>query len=234
MLEITNELGWATSPEIALSLISVYPGAYFKAREPMKKELKVGIKKIDLEILLANGVSEKVISDQLLIANRADSLLSGIWGWIEDKYFALGKGMSGNSRHSLVLMCSYGNGSPLKELRVGRYEGNDFLKGNPVDLMANDNEVKRTLREIRNREGVGALVINGTYSLYHSGVQLPVVNLESQGYSDMDEKGSKTEAMIEFSRRHPTYSNNPVWFYKLNGDRSIIQNGAEHKLYTDN
>ena len=233
MLEITNELDLATN-SLFLSLMSVYPGAYFKAREPMKRELEVSMRKRDLESLLYKGVNEKVISDQLLVANRANSLLNGMWGWIEDKYFTLGKKMSGNSRHSLVLMCSYGEGSPLKELKLGRYEGNDLLKGNPVDLMADDKEARSTLREIRNREGIGTLVINGTYSLYHSGVQLPIVNLHDRDYNDISEKGSKTEAMMEFSRRHPTYSNNPVWFYKLNGDRSIIQNGAEYNLYTDN
>ncbi len=243
MLELTNELDWAANSQIVLSLMSVYPKAYFNIRGFMKKELDVGMKKGDLEVLLEKGVNEKIIGDQLLVANRANSLLSGIWSWIEDKYFSLGNGMSGNSRHSLVLMCSYGDGSPLKELRLGRYEGNDFLKGSPVDLMGDNSEARKTLREIRNREGIGSLVINGAYSFYHSvvtyrfyhsGVQLPGVSLENNNYDDKVERGSKTGAMIEFSRRHPTHSNNPVWFYRLNGDKSIIQNGAEYKLCADN
>lgn len=186
----------------------------------------------DLEALLAAGVGERVIQDQLLVASRVSALLNGVREWVEDMYFSLGNniGMSGNSRHSLALMCSYGNGSPLQGLRLGRYLGNDVLKGSPVDLMGDNSEARRTLREIRSREGIGSLVINGTYSLYHSGVQLPGANLQAAEYGDEVERGSRTEAMIAFSKRHPTHSSSPVWFYKLNGNRSIIQNGREYEL----
>ena len=234
MLEFLDEFNFAANPGIVLSLISTCPGAYFKARGPMKEELNVGMKKQDLEGLLDRGVSERIISDQLLVANRIDCLLNGIMGQIENIYFSLGRKMSGNSRHSLVLMCNYGDGSPLEVLKLGRYQGNDFLKGNPVDLMEDDREARRTLREIRNKEGVGSLVINGHYNLHHSGVQLPDVSLENRKYDDNIEKGSKTEAMVSFSRKHPTYGSDSVWFYKLNGERSIIQNGREYKLYADN
>ncbi|MBI2508316.1 hypothetical protein HYV89_05180 [Candidatus Woesearchaeota archaeon] len=233
MIELTTELDLAANSGIILSLISTYPGAYFKAREPLEGELRVSMMKRDLEGLLARGVSERIIADQTLVANRVDDLLSGIRGKAEDAYFSLGRWMSGSSRHSLVLMCSYGDGSPLVDLKLGRYRGNDFLKGNSINLMGEDTEVRKTLREMRSREGVGSLVINGHYGLYHSGVQLPNIDLDDLNYTDSIEKGSKTEAMLEFSRNHPTYGNDPVWFYRLNGHKSIIQNGVEHKLYKE-
>ena len=233
MIELIDKLDWTTNSEIVAALISVYPKAYINIREFMEKEPEVGMKKGDLEVLVGKGVNGRIISDQLLVANRTDSLLKGIWSWIEDKYFSLGRGMSGNSRHSLVLMCSYGDGSPLNELNLGRYEGNDFLEGNPIDLMGDNSEARGTLREIRNREGVGSLVINGDYSIYHSGVKLPV-NLENHDYNNEVGMGSRTEAMLEFSKRHPTYGDKPVWFYRLNGHKSIIQNGVEYKLRVDN
>ena len=234
MIDLINEFDLATNPEVVASLISVYPGAYFNIRKFLKKEPEVGMEKRDLEILAGKGVNEGLIVDQWLVANRVNSVLNGIWNWVEDKYFSLGKGMSGNSRHSLVLMCSYGDGNPLNELNLGRYLGNDVLKGNPIDLMDDNPRVRRILREIRSREGIGSLVINGSYKLVHSGVQLPDVDLRDSEYADGEERGSKTEAMLEFSRRHPTYSDHPVWFYKLNGEKSVIQDGIECKLYANN
>jgi len=211
-----------------------YP--FLDAIDPMEMGLEIGLsvgmEKPDLEKLLDSGVSQRVVADQLFIANRVDHLLGGIFGWVEDSYFSLGRMMSGNSRHSLVLMCSYGDGSPLKDLGLGRYWGNDFLKGKSIDLMSEDHRVKRTLREIRSKEGIGSLVINGSCNIYHSGVQLPNVDLKDSGYQEDLERGSKTEAIMAFSRRYPTDSSNPVWFYKMNGDRSIIQNGAEYRLRT--
>lgn len=234
MIDLINEFDLATNPGIVASLISVCPKAYFNIREFLRKEPDIGMEKGDLEILVGKGVKERIISDQLLVANRVNSVLKGVRSWIEDKYFSLGRGMSGNSRHSLVLMCSYGKGSPLNELNLGRYEGNDLLKGNPVDLMEDDSNARRTLRETRSREGIGALVINGSYSLHHSGVRLPSVNLKNRDYNDEVERGSRTEAMLEFSRTHPTYGDKPVWFYRLNGHKSVIQNGKEYKLRADN
>ena len=234
MIEIMNDMELATNPGIVASLISVYPRAYFNIRKSLKKEPEVGMEKKDLEILAGKGVNEGLIVDQWLVANRVNSVLKGMWGWVEDKYFSLGRGMSGNSRHSLVLMCSYGDSSPIRELNLGRYLGNDVLKGDPVDLMDDNSKVRRTLREIRSREGIGSLVINGSYKLVHSGVQLPDVDLRDSEYADGEERGSKTEAMIEFSRRHPAYSDHPVWFYKLNGEKSVIQDGIECKLYENN
>ena len=93
---------------------------------------------------------------------------------------------------------------------------------------------KKTLQKTRSMEGMGALVINGHFNLYHSGAQLPNVDLNSGDYQDHTERGSKTEAMLAFSKRHPTYGENPVWFYKLNGKKSIIQNGTEYVLNREN
>ena len=227
MLEITNELDLATN-SLFLSLMSVYPGAYFKAREPMKRELEVSMRKRDLESLLYKGVNEKVISDQLLVANRANSLLNGMWGWIEDKYFTLGKKMSGNSRHSLVLMCSYGEGSPLKELKLGRYEGNDLLKGNPVDLMADDKEARRALRTIRTEEGVGLLkIFDGKYTLANSGLAFPFKG-KSGEYNPSEKRGMMISSVLEFSREY-----HPAWFFRLNNGLSLIHNGKTYELEYD-
>ena len=93
---------------------------------------------------------------------------------------------------------------------------------------------KETLQKVRSMEGMGALVINGHFSLYHSGTQLPNVDLGVDTYQDNAERGSKTEAMLAFSKQHPTYGDDPVWFYKLNGNKSIIQNGAEYVLCREN
>ena len=234
MIGFANNVNMVNSGVDLFSPFTSYP--FLNAIEPMEMGLEIGLsvgmERPDLEELLDSGVSQKVVADQLLIANRVDYLLGGILGLIEDSYFSLGKMMSGNSRHSLVLMCSYGDGSPLKDLGIGRYWGNDFLKGEPIDLMGGNHRVKRTLREIRSKEGIGSLVINGSYNMYHSGVQLPNVDLEDSGYQEDLERGSKTEAIMAFSKKHPTDGSNPVWFYRMNGARSIIQNGAEYKLRT--
>ena len=207
---------------------------YFGISEPIEQTLNLEIERPDLERLLDQGVSERVIIDQVLVANRVNNLLGGFRGRFEDFYFLLGKNVSGNDRHSLVLMCSYGDGSPLEPLGLGRYSGNDFLKGNPIDLMGDACLAKKTLQKTRSMEGMGALVINGHFNLYHSGAQLPNVDLNSGDYQDHTERGSKTEAMLAFSKRHPTYGENPVWFYKLNGKKSIIQNGTEYVLNREN
>ena len=240
MTGFANNLNDAINSGVFLSLTSC--SRSFDAIEPMgmglgmglEIGLDIGMKKRDLEELLDKGVSERIIADQLVVANRINYLLRNVFGLIEETYFSLGKRMSGNSRHSLVLMCSYGDGSPLRDLKLGRYGGNDLLKGNPVDLMGETRGARRTLREIRSKEGIGSLVINGNYNLHHSGVQLPNVDIEYGGYEDGIERGSKTEAMVAFSKKHPTNDRNPVWFYKLNGDRSIIQSGVEYKLYSSN
>lgn len=237
MIGLADELDWVVrgGSEIIIALFTVFPKAYINARERSKKELAYSMRRQDLEHLAEKGVSERIVCDQVFVANRVNDVLSGLRSRIEDLYSSLGKGVSGNSRHSLVLMCNYGEGSPLNDFKLGRYLGNDVLKGDPIDLMGDDNEVRRTLRGIRTKEGVGSLVINGSYSLYHSGVQLPPVSgLENREYNDAVEVGSRTEAMLKFSKNHPTYGSNPVWFYKLNGNKSIIQNGIEYKLYADN
>lgn len=209
--------------------LSAHPDSSFRTGGgPFEGLLNIEIERQGLEELLDQGVNERVISDQLVVANRIDSLLGGLRGWLEDRYASLGKWVSGNSRHSFVLMCSYGEGSPLNDLNLGRYGGNDFLKGEPMDLMGRDGNVREVLRGIRSREGIGSLVINGHFGLYHSGVQIP--NIDISGYQEDQERGSKTEAMLVFSKKHPTYSDNPVWFYRLNGHRSIIQNGREYML----
>lgn len=209
--------------------LPAHSGSSFRTGSgPFEGLLSVEIERQGLEELLDHGVSERVISDQIIVANRVNSLLGGLWGLLEDLYSSFGKWVSGNSRHSFVLMCNYGDKSPLKDFNLGRYGGNDFLNGNPVDLMGKDRNVRETLREIRNREGVGSLVINGHFGLYHSGVQIP--NIDISDYQEDQERGSKTEAILAFSRKHPTYDDNPVWFYRLNGHRSIIQNGKEYML----
>lgn len=233
MIEIVNDLDWTRNSDLIMALLSVYPGAYFKTRTQIENEPKYLLSQPDLEHLANKGVSEKVISDQILVSNRVDDVLSGFRSKVEDYLSSfLEKRISGSSRHSLALICSYGDGSPLNDLELGRYPGNDVIKGKPIDLMGNDGDVRGILREVRNREGIGSLVINGHYSLCHTGIQLrPAFNFGNGEYSDTVDVGSRTGAMIELSRAHPTYSRNPIWFYKLNGERSIIQNGKEYILH---
>ena len=94
--------------------LSILPYLSMSLAKPIEQELELEIERPDLEQLLNQGVSERVIIDQILVANRVNNLLGNWRGKLEDLYFLLGKNISGNDRHSLVLMCSYGDGSPLE------------------------------------------------------------------------------------------------------------------------
>ncbi len=207
------------------SLTNIANSGYFQKRVSAREDTNGGYYNIRYPTL-----------DRILVAHRINNVVAD--GPKEKKLEEDAiESLPGYSRHSLVILCSYGD--PLKQFKDLKIRRDDNIIQEPIDIFSTSyDELKSILNELRGKEGIISLVINdGKYQLMYSGIRLPegseenILALYKNKYniSTIEELknelsltnkelgGFKTQAILYFSIKHSSGDYAP-WFLKVNGN----------------